>query len=146
MPLPLLIPAAVAVSSQVSLLTLFSSITAALTSGFALGTQLSQSSDKASDDNSFSSIMEQFKMLPEQTTYFLKKSLGDFGEDSAQLAESTKQLSLLGAQLTDAAQTTKMNTQRLFNEVQEPLIRVGTTLTTSQKKTDEVTVRLKKTQ
>ena len=54
MPLPLLIPAVVAASSQVSLLTLITSTTLTLTGGIALGSQFSGSSfsEKASDDQS----------------------------------------------------------------------------------------------
>lgn len=148
MPLPLLIPAAVAASSQFSLATLIASITAALTGGLALGSQLSssKSSEQAYDDPSFSSLIAELKDFPRQTKAIFADMFRDFREDSKLVVESTEKLSLLGAQLTDAAQTTRKNTKRLHIQVQEPLKRVETTLSTTQKKTDEVTRQLKKTQ
>lgn len=82
----------------------------------------------------------------QQTKAIVADLFSHFSEDSKELVESTTQLSHLGAQLTDAAKTTQKNTQHIHLQVQEPLERVGKALKTTQKKTDEVTSQLKKTQ
>ncbi len=148
MPLPLLVPAAVAASSEFSLLTLITSTTIALTGGVALGSQLSTSSsnEKTYDEQSFSSLITELKTFPLQTKVILTDIFRDFREDSKQVVESTEKLSTLSVQLTEAIQITQNNTKCLQEKIQEPFVRVGNALNATHIKTDEVTSQLKKAQ
>lgn len=148
MPLPLLIPAAVAASSEISLLTLATSTTLALTGGWALGAQLSTptSEDDGAEEHSSRSFVAELKAFPQQAKAIFLDAFSDFKQDAKLIVQSTEKLNTLGLLLTDAVDATQKNTHRIQQQVQEPLVRVGQSLNATQKKTDEAVNQLKKTQ
>ena len=148
MPLPLLISAAVAASSEISLLTLVTSTTLALTGGWALGAQLSTptSEDDGAEAHSPRSFVAELKAFPQQTKSIFLDVFSDFNQSTKLIAQSADKLATLGVQLTDAVGATQKNTHRVQQQVQEPLVRVGQSLSATQKKTDEVVNQLKKAQ
>lgn len=145
MPLPLLIPVAVAASSSsFSLFSLITSTTLALTGGLAVGTQFSNSSssnDNTSNNMSLSGLMnDMYKETEDALMYMFR----DFKDDKKVLVESTAKLSTLSTQLNEATEATKKTTQNLQEKLEKPLERVDNELGLTKKKTEEVLSQLTK--
>jgi chromosome segregation ATPase len=144
MPLPLLVPAAVAASTEVSLLTLITSTTLALTGGFALGTEFSASPpiEHTESEISFGSFIAQLKAFPQQTKELMADVFSDFNKESKHIKDATDKLTTLSGRLEGVVQTTQKSVVQLQQHVHEPLIKVGQTLTITQRKTERVTTQL----
>lgn len=148
MPIPLLLPAAVAASTQFSLMTLLTSTAAALTGGFVLGSSMSTSELPLStpEESSLRSFWNELKAFPEQSTLIFKDAFRDFGVVSERVAHETKQLTRLTIQLQDALESSKERAAQVHKNIQEPLAKVDASLKKTHTKTETVSSLLSTSQ
>lgn len=136
MPLPLLIPAAIAASSPISLTTLILSITASVTGGALLGATAMSSSDTAASEtrsagDSWTSFVEEIRSFPQKTVDMIADTFRDYKEVSTQMASHTRHITKVSAALGERARDTSRHIKSLTDEVHGPLAAVGDTLKTT---------------